>query len=93
MTTTLPMKSWRNANYTGIKKALKERNVGFQTAFTRICIHWSTGPQTYEDAAKELRARGIEVAPTRANPGPSTEERVRNGFSWHGVDTERDRGP
>ncbi|XP_063322623.1 uncharacterized protein LOC134620391 [Pelmatolapia mariae] len=86
----------KRKSYTGIKKALKERNIRFQTPFTRIHIHWSTGPRTYEDAedaAKELRARGIEVAPTRANPGPSTEERVLNAFSWHGVETERDRGP
>ena len=48
----------------GIKKALKEKGICFQTPLTRIRIHWSTGPQTYEDAhqaAQDLRARGIQV--------------------------------
>lgn len=37
-----------------------------------------------EDAAEDLRTRGIEVVPTRANSGPSTEEKVCNAFSWQG---------
>lgn len=32
--------------YGGIKKALKEKGIRFQTPFMRIQIHWSTSPWT-----------------------------------------------
>lgn len=75
----------------GIKKALREKGIRFQNPFTRIRIHWSTGVRTYgdaEDAARELRVRGIEVATTRVNPDLSIEEKIRNAFPWQDVDNE-----
>jgi len=69
----------------GIKKALKEKGICFQTPLTRIRIHWSTGPQTYEDAhqaAQDLRARGIQVAAVREDPGPILEESIQKTFPW-----------
>lgn len=71
--------------YGGIKKALKEQGIRFQTPFTRIRIHWSTGPKTYEDArpaAAELRARGISVDSVREELGCSMEERILEAFPW-----------
>lgn len=75
--------------YGGIKKALKEQGIRFQSPFTRIRIHWSTGPRTYEDAqaaALELKARGIPVNIAREESGPSMEERVLEAFSWQQTD-------
>lgn len=71
--------------YGGIKKALKEKGIRFQTPFTRIRIHWSTGPRTYEDAqqaARELRARGMEVPDVREDPASNLEERILKAFPW-----------
>lgn len=74
--------------YGGIKKVLKEKGIRFQTPFTRIRIHWSTGPRTYEDAhqaAQELRARGMEVSAARVDPAPNLEERIQKAFPWQRV--------
>lgn len=75
--------------YGGIKKALKEKGIRFQTPFTRIRIHWGTGPRTYEDAqeaARELRTRGLQVATAREDPGTSMEEIILKAFPWQQVD-------
>ncbi len=75
--------------YGGIKKALKEQGIRFQTPFTRIRIHWNTGPRTYEDAqaaALELKARGIPVNTARKELGSSMEERVLEAFPWQQTD-------
>ncbi|KAM9358436.1 uncharacterized protein ABDE67_003935 [Symphorus nematophorus] len=71
--------------YGGIKKALKEKGIRFQTPLTRIRIRWSTGPRTYEDApqaARELRARGIQVDAVREDPGPDLEKSILKAFPW-----------
>lgn len=71
--------------YGGIKKVLKEKDIRFQTPFTRIRIHWSTGPRTYEDAhqaTRELRARGMEVPALREDSSSNLEERIRKAFPW-----------
>lgn len=75
--------------YGGIKKALKEKGVRFQTPFTRIRIHWSTGPRTYEnaqEATRELRTRGFQVATAREDPGSSMEENILRAFPWQQAD-------
>lgn len=71
--------------YGGIKKALKEKGIRFQTPLTRIRVHWSSGPQTYESAhqaAQELRARGIQVTAVREDPDATLEESIRKAFPW-----------
>ncbi|KAJ8361986.1 hypothetical protein AAFF_G00407330 [Aldrovandia affinis] len=57
--------------YTGIKRALKEKGVRFQTPLDKMRIHWDSGTRTYnsaQDAAQELRRRGYSVE----TPGRST---------------------
>ncbi|KAJ8372625.1 hypothetical protein AAFF_G00280900 [Aldrovandia affinis] len=59
--------------YTGIKRALKEKGVHFQTPLDKMRIHWDSGTRTYnsaQDAAQELRRRGYSVE----TPGRSTTE-------------------
>lgn len=80
--------------YAGAKKALKEKGIRFQTPFTRIQIHWNTGPRTYEDAqqaTRELKARGFQVTAMREDPGPSMEENILKAFPWQRADA-RDGG-
>ena len=36
--------------YIGIKKALKEKGIRFQTPLTKMRIHWDSGPKLYETA-------------------------------------------
>lgn len=48
--------------YKKAKMTLKEKGIRFQTPFTRMRIHWESGPQIYntaEDAERELRRRGF----------------------------------
>lgn len=60
----------KRKEYNGIKKALKEKGIRFQTPLTKIRIHWKAGLRTYEsaqEAAKELSRRGIKAeVPGRA---------------------------
>ncbi|KAK7880312.1 hypothetical protein WMY93_033047 [Mugilogobius chulae] len=61
-----------------------------------IRIHWSSGPRTYgdaEEAASDLRARGIEVTVSRAKPATSIEDKINAAFPWRASDTERGDSP
>ncbi|KAK7878792.1 hypothetical protein WMY93_030902 [Mugilogobius chulae] len=75
----------KRRTYKEIKRVLKEKGIRFQTPFTRIRIHWSDGPRTYadaEDAAEELRARGMVTSVSRAQPTATLEERIHTAFPW-----------
>lgn len=75
----------RRRAYGGIKKALKEKGIRFQTPFTKIRIHWSTGLRTYEDAheaTSEMRKRGFELAAPRGDSSVNMEERIQRAFPW-----------
>lgn len=79
----------RRKDYANVKAALKEHGTRFQTPFTKMHIHWADGKKTYnsaQDAAAELRRRGIEVEnPTRQATGDSLLERLQSTevASWH----------
>lgn len=72
--------------YVGVKKALKEKGIRFQTPFTKIRVHWSSGTQTYKDAqeaVKDLRKRGIQVANSGDTPPDCRlEENIQRTFQW-----------
>lgn len=58
----------KQKEYTIIKRTLKEKGIHFQTPLTRMRIFLKDGPVTYhsaEQAADDLRARGIAVPHTR----------------------------
>ncbi|KAK9526422.1 hypothetical protein VZT92_015123 [Zoarces viviparus] len=40
----------KRREYNGIKKALKEKGIRFQTPYTNIRIHWDTGTRSYTSA-------------------------------------------
>ncbi|KAJ8358397.1 hypothetical protein AAFF_G00010320 [Aldrovandia affinis] len=69
----VPEEKKKRKAYTGIKRALKEKGVRFQTPLDKMRIHWDSGTRTYnsaQDAAQELRRRGYSVE----TPGRSTTE-------------------
>lgn len=76
----------KRKEYNGIKKALKEKGIRFQTPLTKIRIHWETGPRTYEsaqEAAEELHRRGIMAeSPRRGAARTGTEERLQQALPW-----------
>lgn len=82
----------KRKEYAGIKKALKERGIRFQTPLTRIRIHWESGARTYDSgraAAEELRRRGIQVeVPQRSGESTMLEERLQNALGWQRSNTE-----
>ncbi|KAJ8356681.1 hypothetical protein SKAU_G00194750 [Synaphobranchus kaupii] len=54
----------RRKVYTGIKRALKEKGIRFQTPLDKMRIHYDLGTRTYDsaqDAVRELRRRGYSV--------------------------------
>lgn len=60
--------------YKDVKSALKQKGIRFQSPFTKLRIHWDSGPQMYcspTEAARELQRRGITVE----------EPRIRGGFN------------
>lgn len=73
--------------YTGIKKALTEKGIRFQTPLDKMRIHWDSGTRTYDraqDAAQELRRRGYSVqTPGRSATEPDPEmERLLQAKTW-----------
>lgn len=73
--------------YTGIKRALKEKGIRFQTPLDKMRIHWDSGARTYEsaqDAAQELKKRGYSVEiPDGSTADPSLEmERLLRAPAW-----------
>ncbi|CAL9687283.1 unnamed protein product [Knipowitschia caucasica] len=78
----------KRKEYKAIKAALKERGVRFQTPFTRMRIHWDSGPQMYNsagDAERELRKRGFFAGHTEehVSEGPITSQQLEQTSPWH----------
>ncbi|KAI4905219.1 hypothetical protein NFI96_008937 [Prochilodus magdalenae] len=84
----------KRKEYIGIKKALKERGIRFQTPLTKMRIHWEGGPRTYgnaREAAEDLRRRGIEVEIPSSNTATvGIEERLRSAMSWQRAGNHRE---
>ena len=84
----------KRKEYIGIKKALKERGIIFQTPLSKMRIHWESGPRMYktaQEAASELNRREVEVE----TPGNNTtvtglEERLRGSLPWQRVGNTED---
>ena len=72
--------------YANIKKALKQKGIRFQTAFTKMRIHWDSGVQVYDSAwaaARELRQQGIDMEmPTGP---PDRGEQLQRSAPWKRV--------
>lgn len=50
--------------YKHIKSALKSKGIRFQSPYTKLRVHWDTGPQIYHnpaDAARDMRLRGFDI--------------------------------
>ncbi|KAM4570544.1 uncharacterized protein V3H82_010339 [Fundulus diaphanus] len=79
----------KRKKYAGIKKALKEKNIRFQTLFTRMRIHWSTGARTYDSAQevlREMKTRGFPVQEPEPAAGDSNPgARLRDLQGWQQV--------
>ena len=79
-------------DYAHVKAALKKQGIRFQTPYTKMHIHWAGGKKTYnnaQEAAAELRRRGIEVDITpKEATGHSLLERLRATAlsSWQRVE-------
>lgn len=86
----------KRKEYTGIKKMLKEENIRFQTPFTKMRIHWSTGVRSYDSAREVLRdmkTRGFPVEepePTEEDSDPG--KRLRELQGWQQVN-QRGKAP
>lgn len=82
----------KRRSYQGIKTALREKSIRFQTPFTKIRIHWNDGVKSYEnarEATRDMRARGF----TLDMPNDSDERgerRLLGARRWQRV---RDGGP
>lgn len=66
----------KRKSYSEIKKTLKSKKIRFQTPVSRIRIHWSEGPKIYnnaEEAARDMRNRGLEVLERRSCDPPLEE--------------------
>ena len=95
----------KRKSYSEIKKVLKDKKIRFQTPLSRIRIHWSDGPRIYnnaEDAARDMRSRGLEIGEQRGNAGgaagsaasgrgASLEERIRGALQWQHVGERQGR--
>lgn len=76
----------KRREYNGLKKALKEKNIRFQTPYTNMRIHWDDGTQTYNsahEAGLELRRRGFTVAvPEARKEVDSVGTRLEELLGW-----------
>lgn len=85
----------KRKEYVGIKRALKEKGIRFQTPLAKIRIHWENGPRTYDsaqEAAEELNRRGLQVeTPGKGAGRIGMEERLHRALPWqrsrHSEDT------
>ncbi|KAK9543183.1 hypothetical protein VZT92_000979 [Zoarces viviparus] len=87
----------KRREYNGMKKALKEKGIRFQTPYTNIRIHWDTGTRTYtraQEAQRELKRRGFPVEERETTEGESNlEARLRDLLGWQQASGRRERGP
>lgn len=82
----------KRKEYTTIKKTLKEKGIRFQTPLTRMRVFLKDGTVTYhsaEQAAEDLRARGIAVPHTRLTK--KTPDTLL--LPWENVKDHRHRDP
>lgn len=79
----------KRKEYNGIKKVLKDKGIRFQTPYTYMRIHWSTGPRTYTNAQevqRELKKRGFSLEePVSAELPGGAGERLRELLGWQRV--------
>ena len=84
----------KRKEYNGIKRALKEKGIRFQTPLTKIRIHWEAGARTYDsaqEAAKELSRRGITAEVTgRGAAKDGMEGRLQRMLRWQRVGNPED---
>lgn len=84
--------------YKHVKSALKAKGVRFQSPFTKLRIHWDTGPQLYHspaEAVREMRQRGIAVEDLQDRGGRDTGallEQLEHASPWQPVQRHSDRG-
>lgn len=82
----------RRKEYTPIKKALKEKGIRFQTPFpAKMRVFLENGPVTYEhadEAAEDLKSRGIPVEYTARRKATSPAERLEQALPWIVIDKQ-----
>lgn len=76
--------------YANVKAALKDRDIRFQTPFTKMRIHWANGKKSYntaEEAAEDLRKRGMHVEAPGNREGSSLPGNLQSSgpASWQRV--------
>lgn len=86
----------KRKEYNGIKRALKQNGIRFQTPYTSIRIHWDSGVRSYssaQEAHRELKRRGFSVeGPEPSERESNVETRLRNLLGWQQATTPHDRG-
>lgn len=79
----------RRKAYKHVKSTLKENGIRFQTPFTRMRIHWDSGPQVYNsagEAEEDLRCRGFSVRRTSEEDTSGTSAlRLEQTLPWQRV--------
>lgn len=79
-----------------MKKVLKEKGFCFQTPYTSMRIHWTTGVKTYSSAAevmRELKSRDFHMEElARAEEPRSGAQRLWELLGWQQVPGRRERG-
>lgn len=64
---------------------LKEKAIRFQTPLSNIQIRWPEGPRLYnnaQEAASEMRKRGIEIQVEEPAEDSTMEERIQGAPQW-----------
>lgn len=78
--------------YKNIKKALKDKQVRFQTPYpAKMRIHWENGPRLYNnatEAAEDMRKRGYSLDPMQP-ADTDWEKRLTQSACWSGGDGGR----
>lgn len=84
--------------YKHVKSALKAKGVRFQSPFTKLRIHWDTGPQIYHnpvDAARDMRQRGFDIEEQqdqRQRDITALLDQLEQTAHWQRVQRHGDRG-
>lgn len=84
--------------YKHVKSALKAKGIRFQSPFTKLRIHWETGPQLYHspaEAAREMKQKGIaveELQEQRELNSAALLDQLENASPWQLVPRHSDRG-
>ena len=81
--------------YAGIKRALKEKGICFQTPLAKMRIHWNNGVKMYDsaiEAARDMKERGYTADIPGGDTGAAAEGRMRGAAEWQRV-RGKERGP